>query len=243
VFQLKQAVGTALIEAREEFFCRRALESWSADPNIEILGNQRARRLSIISFVIRHGGRYLHYNFVVAVLNDLLGIQARGGCSCAGPYGHQLLGIDLDRSHQFQREVDRGCEGIKPGWTRINLNYFISEAVCDYLVGAVHLVAAQGHKLLPDYRFDPASGLWRHRTAPAEPALRLEQLRYDATGRLRYPHGHSRASEAVLARQLTDARALIACRPDPVNNDERLSGLSEDFESLRWFALPSASLR
>jgi selenocysteine lyase/cysteine desulfurase len=66
VFQLKQAVGTALIEAREEFFCRRALESWSADPNIEILGNQRARRLSIISFVIRHGGRYLHYNFVVA---------------------------------------------------------------------------------------------------------------------------------------------------------------------------------
>ena len=86
-------------------------------------------------------------------LNDLFGIQSRGGCSCAGPYGHRLLGIDLARSHEFEREIGRGCEGIKPGWVRVNFNYFISEAVFQYIVGAVDLVAAEGWKLLPYYRF------------------------------------------------------------------------------------------
>ena len=103
-----------------------------------------------MSFVVRApSGRYLHHNFVVALLNDLFGIQSRGGCSCAGPYGHRLLGIDLERSHEFEREIARGCEGIKPGWVRVNFNYFISEAVFDYLVEAVQLVARDGWRLLP----------------------------------------------------------------------------------------------
>ena len=105
VFQLKQAVGADEIEAREESFIRRAIRSWEADANIEILGSHEAKRLSIVSFVIKHEGRYLHHNFVVALLNDLFGIQSRGGCSCAGPYGHKLLGIDLDTSHEFEREI------------------------------------------------------------------------------------------------------------------------------------------
>ena len=86
VFQLKEAVGVDRIREREESFIRRAVESWRANPNIEILGNLDAERLSIVSFVVRYeGGRYLHHNFVVAVLKDLFGIQARAGCSCAGP--------------------------------------------------------------------------------------------------------------------------------------------------------------
>ena len=58
-----------------------------------------------------------------------------------GPYGHRLLGIDIERSHEFEREIAAGCEGIKPGWVRVNFNYFISEAVFDYIVEAVDLVA------------------------------------------------------------------------------------------------------
>ena len=150
VFQLKQAVGADTIQALERSFIRRAVASWGANPNIELLGNLEAERLSIVSFVVRHGGRYLHHNFVVALLNDLFGIQSRGGCSCAGPYGHRLLGIDIERSHEFEREITRGCEGIKPGWVRVNFNYFISEVVFDYLLEAVHLVADQGWKLLGD---------------------------------------------------------------------------------------------
>jgi len=163
VFALKQAVGIDVIRAHEEHFLRRAVDAWTRNPAIEILGNLEAERLSIISFVVRRpGGRYLHHNFVVALLSDLFGIQARGGCSCAGPYGHRLLGIDDDHSHAYAEEVARGCEGIKPGWVRVNFNYFISEAVFRYLVEAVDLVASDGWRFLPDYRFEPATGLWRH---------------------------------------------------------------------------------
>ena len=180
VFQLKAAVGVEVIRAREDHFLRRAIEAWMAEPAIEILGNLDAERLSIVSFVVRApSGRYLHHNYVVALLNDLFGIQSRGGCSCAGPYGHQLLGIDLDRSLEFEGEITKGCEGIKPGWVRINFNYFLSEAVFDYLVRAVALVAREGWRLLDDYRFDPVTGRWRHHEGPVEPPLRLSQLSYD----------------------------------------------------------------
>lgn len=242
VFQLKQAVGTELIRAREEWFWRRALAAWEQVPNIEILGSHTADRLSIVSFVIRYGERYLHHNFVVAVLNDLFGIQARGGCSCAGPYGHALLGIDLDRSHAFEREIAVGCEGIKPGWTRVNFNYFISTAVCDYLIEAVRLVAERGWVLLPDYTFDLRRGLWHHRAGPLEPPLRLSHLHYDqATGRLDYPHEHEVAGEEALAGYLEQARALLGAGPAAAEWAEA-EGLSAGVEELRWFPLPAACL-
>ena len=130
----RSAVGGETIRAREEAFIGRAMAAGRREPDIGILGNPALPRLSIVSFTIRHDGRYLHHNFVVALLNDLFGIQSRGGCSCAGPYGHRLLGIDIETSHAFEREISRGCEGIKPGWVRVNFNYFISEAVFDFLV-------------------------------------------------------------------------------------------------------------
>jgi selenocysteine lyase/cysteine desulfurase len=142
VFKLKEAVGEAAIEEREESFVTRAIKEWSDNPNIGILGNKEAKRLSIVSFLISRDGRWLHHNFVVALLNDLFGIQARGGCSCAGPYGHRLLGIDMAHSTRFQDAINSGCEGIKPGWVRVNFNYFISEEVFRYIVEAVHIVAA-----------------------------------------------------------------------------------------------------
>ncbi len=110
-------------------------------PEHHVLGNLEAERLSIVSFAIRRDGRYLHHNLVVAILNDLFGIQSRGGCSCAGPYGHRLLGIGAEQSREFESEILRGCEGIKPGWVRVNFNYFISDATLDYIVAAIELVA------------------------------------------------------------------------------------------------------
>ncbi|HZD69920.1 MAG TPA: aminotransferase, partial [Actinomycetes bacterium] len=177
---------------------------------------------------------------VVAILNDLFGIQSRGGCSCAGPYGHRLLGIDIERSHEFELEIARGCEGIKPGWVRVNFNYFISEAVFGYLLEAVHLVARQGWKLLPDYTFDPATALWHHRRGPVEPPLRLPALRYDDRGELRYASAHARASDGALAGYLEEARRLLATRPapEPTGDAGQLDGVTAHFETLRWFVLP-----
>ena len=245
VFALKDAVGTRTIRELERGFLDRALDAWRRHPSIQVLGNPGADRLSIVSFVItRPGGRYLHHNVVVAILNDLFGIQARGGCSCAGPYGHRLLGIDIERSHEFEREITGGCEGIKPGWVRVSFNYFISDAVFRYIVDAVSLVADHGHKLVRHYRFDPATGLWRHESGLVEPPLRLYHLRYDATGHLTFPRRDDRAPESALAEHLAEARALLESLPEPDTTmtdaaDERLSA---DFEHLRWFDLPAESL-
>jgi hypothetical protein len=125
----------------------------------------------------------------------------------------------------------------------VNFNYFISEAVFDYLLEAVHLVADQGRKLLPDYRFDPASGLWRHRRGPVEPPLRLHALRYDEQGRLRFTSSHAKAHDGALAGYLKEARRLLAGRPDlPAGDSAAAPGMSADFEALRWFVLPAECL-
>ena len=242
VFQLKQAVGVDVINEHEEDFWRRAVERWKRNPSLEILGNLEADRLSIVSFIVRGpSGRYLHHNFVVSVLNDLFGIQARGGCSCAGPYGHRLLGIGLERSHEYEREITRGCEGLKPGWTRISFNYFISESVFEYIVDAVDLVATHGSSLLPAYRFDPMTGIWRHRDGPVEPPLRLTALSYDAdTGELVVPDlPHDRAPESALAGYLDEARRIFESANEQTEAD---AWVSEDFEHLRWFELPAGCL-
>ncbi|HEY5248344.1 MAG TPA: aminotransferase class V-fold PLP-dependent enzyme [Dermatophilaceae bacterium] len=242
VFQLKQSVGIDVIRSHEEDYLQRAIEAWLQEPAIEILGNLDAKRLSIVSFVVRApSGRYLHHNFVVALLNDLFGIQSRGGCSCAGPYGHQLLGIDLDRSREFEAEITHGCEGIKPGWARVSFNYFISEKVFAYIVEAVRLVARDGWRLLGDYRFEPATGLWRHRQGPAEPPLRLSQVTYDAQGRMAYPRHHDRAPESELHRYLEEARALFQAAT-PASGEPTEGLVSADFEQLRWFDLPPVCL-
>ena len=205
-----------------------------------MLGNPDAQRLSIVSLRIRHGGRYLHHNFVVAVLNDLFGIQARGGCSCAGPYGHRLLGIDTARSHAFRDEIGHGCEGIKPGWTRINFNYFISDTVADYLIDAVDADRRPRPPAAADYRFDPHTGLWRHRDGTREPPLRLTDLHYAPDGTLRCPGPHARAGEDALGEYLHQARDLLATRPEHI--DHGPTGLPAEFEALRWFHLPPACL-
>ncbi|MGI8717781.1 MAG: aminotransferase class V-fold PLP-dependent enzyme [Lapillicoccus sp.] len=241
VFQLKQAVGVDTIRAKERVFLERAVSAWREEPNIEILGNLVAERLSIVSFVVRATGeRYLHHNFVVAVLNDLFGIQSRGGCSCAGPYGHHLLGIDVERSQEFEREIGRGCEGIKPGWVRVNFNYFISDAVCDYIVEAVRLVAREGWRLLGDYRFDPATGRWHHRRGAVEPPLRLRQLSYAADGTLSYPREGELAGEEQLTAYLREGAEVLARATPPA---AAVGAVSPDFDLLRWFELPEASLR
>ena len=241
VFQLKQAVGTATIREQEDRHLSRAVAAWREEPAIELLGNLEARRLSIISFVIRSpSGRYLHHNYVVALLNDLFGIQSRGGCSCAGPYGHRLLGIDLERSHEFEREITGGCEGIKPGWVRVNFNYFVSDAVADYLVEAVRLVARDGWRLLGDYRFETTTGLWRHRDGLVTPPLSLRDVSY-AGGRVSMPSNQATGGEELLVEHLRDGAAILAAASGP-DLSAHPGNVSADFEHLRWFDLPVSAL-
>jgi len=239
VFRLKQEIGAETIEQLEDVFVSKAITSWSTNPNIEILGNRTAKRLSIVSFVVNHGNKLLHHNYVVALLNDLFGIQSRGGCSCAGPYGHRLLGIDLMRSENFREAISSGTEGLKPGWVRVNFNYFIDELTSDYIIEAVNLIARDGWRLLPDYSFEPETGLWRHHDHRLTPTYGLDSLRFDS-GRPEHDSGHPTASTAALSGYLDEARRIFAAAADrqPTTSDTpcRLNGV--DAERLRWFPLP-----
>ena len=90
-------------------------------------------------------------------------IQSRAGCSCAGPYGHRLLGIDLETSGRYRDWVRKGYQGIKPGWCRVGFHYVMDDDEADYVIESVELLAELGHRFLSLYRFDAASGAWTHR--------------------------------------------------------------------------------
>lgn len=163
VFEIKDRVGTDRIENRERALLDRIFARWRQNPAIEILGNpDPAKRVGIISFNLRaSGGKYLHPKFVTTLLNDLFGIQSRAGCSCAGPYGHRLLGIDEETSLVYREWITRGYSGIKPGWCRISMHYVMDELEVDYLLDAVDFVARYGVLFVRLYHFDLHDGSWR----------------------------------------------------------------------------------
>ncbi len=161
-FDLKHAVGAARIRRVEAGYLERALAEWTRNPSLEILGNLEAERLGVVSMVFRG----LHHNFAVALLNDFFGIQVRGGCMCAGPYGHELLHIDEHVSLAIRRQLDQGHIGIKPGWVRFCFAPTTSEQEFQTLLEAVEFVSRRGREYLPLYRLDDATGEW-HRVAAA----------------------------------------------------------------------------
>jgi len=177
VFQVKDAVGIDVIEAREHEYTKRAFDSWAKNDRIEILGNpDPASRVGILSFNIRdRHGKYLHHKFLTVLLNDLFGIQSRAGCSCAGPYGHRLLDIDQATSEKYRAAVQQGYCGLKPGWCRVGLHWVMDDAEANYVIDAVHFLANEGHHFLRLYDFDLATGTWVHRQSVAKlPKFSLE---------------------------------------------------------------------
>ncbi|WP_444891272.1 aminotransferase class V-fold PLP-dependent enzyme [Microbulbifer sp. DLAB2-AA] len=233
VFKLQGMVGTEEIARREEQFINRALQRWSREENIEILGNLQAPRLSIASLRILWQGKDLHYGFVVALLNDLFGIQARGGCSCAGPYGHALLGIDMEHSRALEEQILKGQKLLRPGWVRLNFNYFIDEDTFEYLLEAVALVAQHGWRLLPYYAFDTAQGVWRFQQEKLGPVVSLAEMDF-------FAGAINEEEEPQPLRPLSDYLAIAEeelCRARPEAHYCELT-LPADAEALRWFTSP-----
>ena len=105
--------------------------------NVVFHGNLNLPRVPIFVFNVKAFGKYLHYNFVCNLLNDLFGIFTRGGCSCAGPYGHELLKVDITQSHQIRDLLLSGNEIFKMGFSRINFSYLWEESTINYLLDAL----------------------------------------------------------------------------------------------------------
>lgn len=244
VFQLKSAVGVEAIREREEAHVARAIGSWRRHPNIGILGSTELPRLSIVSLGLRDPRGMLHPHFVVSVLNDLFGIQARAGCFCAGPYLQRLHDLDDRTVRDMECEVLRGHEGVKLGWFRVNFNYFVDTAVVDYVIDAVRLVADEGRKLLTRYRFDPFTGLWHHRDAHSRPPISLYDISY-TSGAMEFSAQRMRAPESMLGEQLRQAEELVAGLPDQIAGEAEIHDpvLPQSFERIRWFPLPGEAQR
>jgi len=234
--ELKRQIGAERIEARERELLRRAMLRWAANERIEILGNpDPARRIGIVSFNLRDPrGRYLHPKFCTVLLNDLFGIQSRAGCSCAGPYGHRLLGIGHDTSERYRDWVRRGYHGIKPGWCRVGFHYAMDDVDADYVIDAVEFVAAQGHRFLPLYAFDVASGAWSHREfVERHEPFSLEAARQaSGCGESELPAAERRRRYAGF---LAEARAVAGRLGEPCTSAACTA--SPDFGELRYYSV------
>jgi selenocysteine lyase/cysteine desulfurase len=242
VFEIKDRVGVDVIEKREHELTSRALASWGDSDNIEILGNpDAARRVGIMSFNIRDDrGHYLHHKFVTALLNDLFGIQSRAGCSCAGPYGHRLLNIDLETSERYRSVVQEGHCGMKPGWCRVGLHWVMDDAEANYVIDAVHFVARHGYRFLDLYDFDLCTGTWSHK----QDCCQLPKFELDAA--LNLDKGEPARLSLSLRKQLYDHYMTEAARWVERLTQEgvaELASLEGELGELQFFALPEGATR
>ena len=236
-FKVKTDVGAEKIEQLERGHIRHALERLQQHPHIHLLGNSTVDRLAILSLQIRlhdKNGvqRELHYGLVVALLNDLFGIQARGGCSCAGPYGHYLLGIDAEKSRAFEQLISAGELIFRPGWVRINLNYFLDTETINYLLTALELLATHGWKLLAHYHWDNTANVWKHRSNPQPELSSLSNFSFKA----QQPISTAACSEntSSLAESLEKTRQfLVAIEMEKTTGSE----IHYDHEKWRGFAI------
>ncbi|KAL6906197.1 hypothetical protein ACP4OV_003798 [Aristida adscensionis] len=199
-FWVKEFVGYDTMSLRERVYSEMAMERLLSNPNIRVLGNTNVERLPIFSFLIyppvlnspfevvdepnndkssEHVWRKrlpLHGRFVTRLLNDLFGIQARGGCACAGPYGHTLLNIENELSLRIRSAILEGYSGLKPGWTRLSFSYYLSKEEFKFILAAIELIALYGHRFLPLYKFDWITGNWTFQKQAIKYQIMKEEL-------------------------------------------------------------------
>ena len=151
--RLKEKMGVENIRKREEEILQIIFTRFSKIKNVEVLEENIKRRLGVISFIVYDA----HHNLIVKILNDRFGIQARGGCSCAGTYGHMLLHVDKTRSYKILKLIRSGNLLSKPGWIRISVHPTMTNAEIDFIMDAIELTASYFKKWTNDYTYGPES--------------------------------------------------------------------------------------
>ena len=143
-FLVKDAMGQDRITARNAELTGLGMAAWADAPQLQVLGNLTAPRLPIFSLRVRGPNGFLHQADVTRALSDLYGIQARGGCACAGPYAHRLLAVSEAQSARMRQAILAGDDSVKPGFVRLNLSVLMSEAEVDFILDAVSALARTG---------------------------------------------------------------------------------------------------
>lgn len=156
--QLKEQMGVANILAREHELMQVVWPALSATRGLHLLAADHPDRLGVLSFYIED----LHYNLAVRLLNDRYGIQVRGGCSCAGTYGHYLLQVSHERSKSITDKISAGILCDKPGWVRLSLHPTMTDAEAHFIVDAIRELAANHREWAADYRYCERRNEWFH---------------------------------------------------------------------------------
>ncbi|MEZ4911871.1 MAG: aminotransferase class V-fold PLP-dependent enzyme [Saprospiraceae bacterium] len=163
--KLKEKMGVNNILEREHEILDRVWPKLKAIPNLKVLADQHENRLAVISFYIEG----LHFNLAVRLLNDRYGIQVRGGCSCAGTYGHYLLKVSQEQSKLLTDEISMGVFCNKPGWIRMSFHPTNTDAEIDYVLKAIREVS-ENHKAWSDdylYRLETNEYVHKHNGSKA----------------------------------------------------------------------------
>ena len=157
--QLKEDMGVEAMRGREDEIVRKVFDGMNNIPGAVILAGNIRERLSMISFYFEE----LHYNLVVKLLNDRFGIQMRGGCSCAGTYGHYLLHVDKYTSKRITDKIDHGDLSTKPGWVRMSLHPTTTDEEIDFILDALNQIQQHGSTWEADYSYDSHANEFRHK--------------------------------------------------------------------------------
>jgi selenocysteine lyase/cysteine desulfurase len=148
--ELKDAIGADKMIEREEELLPRAFAALRRIPGMNIMAEAHQERLGIISFHVDG----IHYNQIVRLLNDRYGIQVRGGCSCAGTYGHYLLHLDPERSKSIMATLEEGDQTLRPGWVRLSVHPTMSDADLDRITDAIAEIVDNIDEWSKDYTYD-----------------------------------------------------------------------------------------
>lgn len=157
--KLKEQMGLRNIARREKELCERFFAGLTGVDGLSILAANHRERLAVFALTIEG----LHYNLIARLLNDYYGIQVRGGCACAGTYGHRLFNINREFSRTITDQIDRGNLSNKPGFVRVSLHPTMSDELVDIVIAALKDIAANGQAMAKDYLYDPRANEFRHK--------------------------------------------------------------------------------
>eukprot|EP00912_Choanoflagellata_sp_UC4_P001244 UC4_evm5s776 len=265
VFRTRDAIGIEAIEARERVFLMKAFDRWSKIDNLHLLGGTSVKnRLPIVSFLISHGDKFLHHNFITALLNDLFGIQCRGGCMCAGPLGLSLLGISPSAAQIIEGYLLEKVEVLRPGFVRVSFDFTMEDEEADTLIECVEFIARNGIKFLPLYMFYSDTGEWKYRGEKTQrkwlSSLIFDEVSYvyflltvisfihvlyiishikAPTLKFRMKSPRSPQSKSAMLLQAREIIENLNSTAEGKHGDVSLIPESIEKQGLRWFMLPS----
>lgn len=162
--RLKEKMGTENIRRREEQLIDIAFSRLRNIKGLHILAENITDRLGVISFYVDS----VHHNLMTRLLNDRFGIQVRGGCSCAGTYGHYLLDVDFGQSKEITDRIEAGDLSLKPGWVRLSLHPTMTDEELAFIIDAIGSVTENSRRWSEDYRYDKHTNEFLHRSLPDE---------------------------------------------------------------------------